>query len=219
MGTGTNISLPWWQGPQTKPSQVQLQPQQHGSPHITYGCWDGSWQHIFCPPLHLSALLRLLFPPGFCPAETQRRHLKGQRRKMLKAFFSRKASLLALTKSNGCLGEAEKHHHETCVLGYLCSLRWWPDTYIPLTRGERGEEPYILLLQQLLLLLCCHFALLNMWQNELRKQEPDQLSWENMNKMFGASFEFKNITKKIISNSDEGSSSACVNKSQSETKP
>lgn len=44
-----------------------------------------------------------------------------------------------------------------------------------------------------------------------------------MNKMFGVSFEFKNIQKKkkkkIISNSDEGGSAACVNKSQSETNP
>lgn len=56
----------------------------------------------------------------------------------------------------------------------------------------------------------------------MRKQELDQLSWENMNKMFGVSFEFKNIIKKkkkIISNSDEGGSAACVNKSQSETNP
>lgn len=200
-----------------KPSATPA-PAARESPHYL---WVLGWQ--------LAAYL-LPSPPSFCFAQTAlsswflpcrnpKEVLKRAKEENAEGFFSRKASLLALTKSNGCLGEAEKHHHEICVLGYLCSLRWWPDTYIPLTRGERGEESYILLLQQLLLLLCCHFALLNMWQNELRKQEPDQLSRENTNKMFGASFEFKNITKKIISNSDEGSSSACVNKSQSETKP
>lgn len=174
---------------------MKLQPQQHRIPHVTYAA--GMAAGIRSPGLPSVLLLcsACYFPPVFAFQKPPKEVLRRAEEEKAEGLFSRSASLLALTKSNWCLGEAEKHWHEICVLGYLCSLRWCPDAYIPLTRDECGEEPYILLLQQLLLLRC-HSALLNTWQSELRKQELDQLSWENMNKMFGVSFEFKNIIKK-----------------------
>jgi len=62
-----------------------------------------------------------------------------------------------------------------------CSLRWSPETYLTLTRGEHWEKPYIWLLPwPSLLLPCCLFTLLNTWQKkDLKKQEPARPSWES----------------------------------------